>query len=228
MKQKAFALTVLLVFILLTAVLLWQFMPLVSHYVQHPDLFREKIDQFGFAGRLIFIAAVFVQIIFAVIPGEPFEILAGYAFGSVEGTILCLLASTLGSMAVFALVRKFGIKLVGALFSKKDLREVRFLKSTPKRNYIFFLIFALPGTPKDLLSYFAGLTDMRWTSWLIICSVGRIPSVVTSAIGGSALGEKEYLYAIIAFVVTLCLSAIGLGIYKFICKQRDKHNKDAA
>ena len=80
----------------------------------------------------------------------------------------------------------------------------------------------IPGTPKDLLSYFAGLTDISLTHWLLICSVGRLPSLVTSTIGGDALGTSDYGFAVIVFAVTLIISLLGLLIYKHICDRREK------
>lgn len=55
----------------------------------------------------------------------------------------------------------------------------------------------VPGTPKDLLCYFAGLTDLSWGKWLLLCTVGRLPSVLTSTIGGDALGVKDYQFAML-------------------------------
>ena len=70
-----------------------------------------------------------------------------------------------------------------------------------------------PGTPKDLLTYCAGLTTLPITTWMLICSVGRIPSVITSTLGGHALSEGNYVYAAIVFGVTALLCGGGLWLY---------------
>ncbi len=137
-----------------------------------------------------------------------------------EGTILCIVAATVGSICVFLLVRKFGEKLVEVFFPQKKLRDLRFLKSSPRRDFLFLVIFAVPGTPKDLLSYFAGLTDIRFPVWLLICSFGRIPSVITSTIGGDALGTQNYFFAAAVFAITLAVSGLGLLAYNAFCKRR--------
>ena len=132
-----------------------------------------------------------------------------------------------GSILVFLLVRRFGMRLVGVFFSRDKLNSLRFLRSTPKRDFLFLLIFMLPGTPKDLLSYFAGLTDIRFPVWLLICSFGRIPSIITSIVGGDALGEGNYTYAILVFAVTLAVSGVGLFVYNQIClKHAGKTKKE--
>ena len=190
-------------------------------FASEPEQFQAWVDSNGLWGRLAYMGMVIVQVIIALIPGEPFEIAAGYAFGALEGTLLCLLASTLGSLLVFALVRRFGLRLVQIFFSKEKLQTLRFLRTSPRRDYLYLLIFMIPGTPKDLLCYFAGLTDVRFPVWLIICSLGRLPAIVTSTVGGSALSAKNYWTAVAVFVLTFALSGLGLLIYNDICK---RHN----
>ena len=112
-------------------------------------------------------------------------------------------------------------------FSRKKLSELKFLQTTPKRNFLFLIIFAIPGTPKDLLCYFAGLTDMKLWLWLLISSLGRLPSLVTSTVGGDALGTESYLLAIIVFAATVLISGLGLLVYRIICKKHEKtHAED--
>lgn len=186
--------------------------PLVK-FASEPEKFRAWVDSHGVLGRLGFMGMVILQVVVALIPGEPFEIAAGYAFGTFEGTVLYLIAAALGSVIVFLLVRKFGVKLVEIFFEADKLKKLRFLKTSPRRSILFLLIFMIPGTPKDLLCYFAGLTDLSFTSWLLICSLGRIPSVVTSTVGGDALGTGNVAFAIAVFAVTLVISVCGLLIY---------------
>ena len=153
------------------------------------------------------------------------EILGGYVFGAPEGMTLFLLASAAASTLVFWLVRRFGVKLVRVFFTDEQLEKLRFLKTKKGREFLFFLIFAMPGTPKDLLSYFAGLTDIPFGFWLLICSVGRIPSVVTSTIGGDALGDGAYRRAAIVFAITLAVTVAGMLIYQGILKQHEKRKE---
>ena len=155
-------------------------------------------------------------------PGEPLEISGGYAFGAVQGTVLCMLGAFLGSVVVFAFVRRFGRELVEVFFPKEKIESLRFLQSSPKRDLLFWIVFVVPGTPKDLLCYFAGLTDLSWGKWLLICSAGRLPSIITSTVGGSAVGGRQYLFAILVFAGTMALSAVGLLIYRGLCRRHEK------
>ena len=221
-RKKTVSIIVLIICILALCAAMWFIgKPLVA-YASSPREFTQWVSMHALSGRLVYVFSVIIQIIFAFIPGEPFEILAGYAFGAFEGTVLCLIAETLGSLAVFALVRRFGMRLVRLFFSEEKIKNIRFLKATPKRDFIFLLIFALPGTPKDLLCYFAGLTDIRFPVWFIICSLGRVPAIITSTLGGSALLEKNYIFAAVVFALTLAISGLGLLLYNYICKKRSK------
>lgn len=197
-------------------------------FVSEPEMFREWVDTHGIWGRICYVGMMALQVFVALIPGEPFEIGGGYAFGAVEGTLLCLAGATLGSFVVFFLVRKLGSKFVEVYFPLEKINSLKFLKDSKKRDILLFVLFALPGTPKDLLCYFAGLTDIGLLEWAVICSLGRLPSIVTSTVGGSALGNKNYTAAIVTFCVTALVSVFGLIIYRVLCEKRKMKKETTA
>ena len=225
-RRQLVGIAVVCIAVVASALIMWLVGAPLVRFASEPEKFRAWVDGHGFGGRIAYIGMVIFQVVIALIPGEPFEIAAGYAFGAVEGTLLCILASTLGSVAVFLLVRRFGVRLVEVFFSKDKLKSVRFLKSTPKRDMLFLIIFMIPGTPKDLLSYVAGLTDIRFPVWLMICSLGRIPSIITSTVGGNALGTQNYWFAIAVFAATMAVSGVGLLIYNRIWKRHAAREKE--
>ncbi len=199
--------------------------PMVS-LVSEPEQFREWVKSNGLWSWLIFIGMMIFQVIIALVPGEPLEIGAGYAFGAVEGTVLCVVGVTLGSLIVFGLVRKFGIRLIEVFFDFEKIKKLKFLQNEKRLSLITFIVFFLPGTPKDLLTYFVGLTNISISKFILIISVARLPSIITSTVGGSALGVKEYEFAVIVFAATIVLSLLGLLIYNKICGRKAKKNKD--
>lgn len=166
---------------------------------------------------------VIFQVVIALVPGEPLEIGAGYAFGAVEGTILVVIGITLGSIMVLGLVRKFGVKLVEVFFDIEKIKNLKFLQDEKRLDFITAVVFFLPGTPKDLLTYAVGLTDIKFSRFLLIVSVARFPSVITSTIGGSALGMANYKFAIIVFALTAVISLAGIAIYNYICRKKGKN-----
>ncbi len=221
-NQKLTAVLAIVIFVFVMAVLTWLIGGPVLRFAGEPERFRLWVEHTGSAAPLAYMGLVIAQILVALIPGEPLEIAGGYAFGAVGGTLLCLLGATLGSILVFALVRKFGVKLFEVFFPIEKLRSLRFLRSSKKRDLLFLIVFMIPGTPKDLLCYFAGLTDIRFGVWLIICSLGRLPSIVTSTLGGDALGTEKYIMAAVVFAATLAVSAAGLAVYKRLGRSEEE------
>lgn len=219
-KKIAGAAVILLFFGLAAALFFTVGQPLVR-FLSEPELFRAWVDAHGAWGRLAFVGMVALQVIVAVIPGEPFEIGAGYAFGLWEGTALCLLGETLGTLAVFLFVRRFGTRAVELFFPLEKLRELKFLKNTKKLHLMTFLVFFIPGSPKDVLTYFLGLTEMKLLPCLLLTGLGRIPAVITSTIGGDALGLQNYQFAILVFAVTVVISLAGLLVFRRLCRREE-------
>ncbi len=211
------------VFVLLTLAIAWFVGRPLIHYIQEPEKFQAWVDSAGPMGRLYFLGIQILQVVIAIIPGEPIELGAGYAFGAVEGTLLCMAGTVIGSMMVYFFVRRFGVKAVEIFFPIEKIENLRFLNTAKKRDALMFLLVFIPGTPKDLLAYFAPLTGMGPWTWLFITAVARIPSVVTSTIGGGALGVQNYVFAVIAIGVTLLISGVGLLIYRHICARHAEH-----
>ena len=219
--KKLLSILSLILFVVFMVVVFWFAGRPMIKLVESPDTYRAWIKGKGILAQISFIGMVFFQVIVAIIPGEPLEICAGYAFGALEGTVLSLIGIALGSAVVFLLVRTLGVKLVEVFFPIEKIQSMRFLKDSKKRNTLVFIIMLIPGTPKDLLSYFVGLTEMKLSEWLIITTIARIPSVATSTIGGNALGEGNYITAITVFAVTAVVSILGILIYNAISKKRE-------
>ncbi len=218
-SKRVLSVCSIIAFIVFCAVVGWFVGKPMVQLVSEPEKFRAWVDSNGIMGKIYYVLMVMFQVIIAFVPGEPLEIGAGYAFGAVEGTLLCLVGIILGSLLVFWLVRKFGIKLVEVFFTFEKIKSAKFLQNRKKVAVIVFLMFFLPGTPKDLLTYFVGLTDIKTKEFFIIATFARIPSVITSTIGGSFLGTQKYTFAIVVFAVTLVISAVGWCVYSRMSKE---------
>ena len=201
---------VVIVFAGLT-MLLWR--PLVS-FASNPEILRVWMQDLGIWGILIFGIFNFLQVVFAVIPGGPFELAAGYILGVVPGTLLCDITMTISSVVVFLLVRKFGIRFVELFVSRRQIENMGFLKDNQKVQSVLFFIFLLPGTPKDMVTYLAGLTNLSLKSWIFICFVGRFPAILLTALGGSALGNAKYGIVAVVIVVFAVAYLAGMRLYR--------------
>lgn len=193
---------------------LWLLGPPLLRLFEEPEKFRAWVDGKGIWGQLAFVGMVVVQIIVAMIPGEPLEIAAGYAFGAVEGTVLCVLGTVIGSSLVFWFVRLVGMRAVEVFFSRSQIERLPFFRQPGKLELLAFILFFIPGTPKDLMTWAIGLTPMRFSRWMLIAIVARLPSVLTSTVGGSALGSENYWFAAGVFLFTGLISMAGILLYR--------------
>lgn len=212
----------LVLFLVLSGLVCWFAGRPLIRFMNQPELFRQWVDQQGLWAPVAFVGMVVLQVVVAIIPGEPLEIAAGYAFGALEGTLLCILGTWIGGLMVFLLVRRFGTRAVEVFFPLEKLHELRFLKNEKKLTFWVFIVFFLPGTPKDVLCYFVGLTKLPLRTWLLVSAVARIPSIVTSTVGGDALGMQNYTFAAAVFAATLAISGAGILIYRVICRRQEK------
>lgn len=217
-QQKLVWLLALMIFAVFCAAVGWYIGVPMIEMARAPAQFRAWVDSHGVLGRILFVAMVVIQVLVAFIPGEPVELLAGYAFGAVEGTLLTLLGFLIGSWLIFLLVRRCGVRLVEVFFSQKQIVQLRFLKNPQKTQILAFILMSVPGTPKDFLSYFAGLTPMTLKQWLGIVAIARLPSLLTSTVTGAAAGDENYLLSAVMLCLTLFMSLIGIVYYRHLTK----------
>lgn len=195
-------------------------------YIKDPTLLRERIGDHYVIGALFMVLISAVQVIVALVPGEFVEISAGYIFGSVWGSVLCLIGIVLGSCITILLVRRFGLKFVYVFYPKEKLDDLPILNDPTKRNLLVFILFVIPGTPKDLFTYAIGLTNMSIPLYVALTTAARFPSVILSTLSGDAVGTKNYTSAIIFIIVTAIVSGIGILIYRAISKRHKENPKN--
>lgn len=193
--------------------LCWRYLPDVYAWLSNPDAVHAYVEQHAVLSRLAIIGVNTLQIVLAILPGEPIELASGYAFGFREGTAACLVASAVGSSLVYWAVRRWGWKVMGLFFTREQFERFSWLKDARKLELIMLVIFLIPGTPKDFLTYFAGLMRMRFGAVLAIATVGRIPSIVTSTVAASAFGAGEYGIMVVSMVIAVLLAGLGAIAY---------------
>lgn len=197
-----------------TALLCWEYLPGLLAWLADARAVRAFVADHAFASRLTMLGINIVQVLLAFLPGEPVELASGYAFGFWEGTALCLVASGLATSAIYWATRRWGWKLVGLFFDRSLFDRFSWLKSAKRLELIMLIVFLIPGTPKDFLTYFAGLTNMRFLPVVLIATFGRIPSIVTSTITASAVGSGNWPLVACALVASALLLAVGGLMYR--------------
>lgn len=212
-KQRRWRIALTAAAMLVITVLAWMLAQPMLRFLSEPERFRDWIRAHGAFGVAAFMLMNMLQVLVAVIPGGPFSIAAGYAFGPLWGTVICLAATTASSLLVLLIVRRWGGAAVRFL-SGKDPEELGLLQKLDRAELVFLLVFLIPGSPKDVLSYAAGLMNISVPSWLVINLIGRIPGILLSTLGGDKLMSGNYLLA--AGLTLLCgaLYIVGMLVYK--------------
>lgn len=175
--------------------------------------------------KWVFVAIRAFQTVIKIIPAEPLEIGSGVLYGKWVGMLLCILGTMLGSLVIIALTRVFGRRLVEVFIPIEKINSLRFLQNK-KRVYIsLFLIYLLPGTPKDILTYAAGITDIDMKKFLLVTGIARIPSILVSTWCGEQLIEQNYTLAVIIFAATTVATILCSFIYKKILAPSEKKDE---
>lgn len=190
---------------------------------QGQTMFKEKINNSGFIGILMLFGLQFAQIFLFIIPGEPIEILAGVCYGSICGTIFIMISTAIISIFMYFLVHKLGKKFIYDFVSKKKIEKIennKVLKNQKTIRFIIFILFFIPGTPKDLLTYIAALLPIKPVEFVIISTLARIPSIISSTLAGASLFEGNWQFSFISYGVTFLIVAIMVLIIKIFDKNK--------
>lgn len=162
-----------------------------------------------------------VQIFLPILPGEPVEVLAGMSYGPIGGLLVIFLGAFLSSLIIFFTVRKFGRGFLYSFISKEKIEKMENSKmfSDPKKVYtILFILFFIPGTPKDLFVYVAGLLPIKPVKFLLISTFARFPSIISSTIAGSNLVDGNWVVIGVTYGITFAFA--GIILYFFNRKEK--------
>jgi uncharacterized membrane protein YdjX (TVP38/TMEM64 family) len=184
------------------------------------ELFRSKdelrvyVESWGNMAPVAFIVLQTLQVVIAPIPGELTGAVGGFIFGAVPTLFYSTAGLTLGSVLAFIAARIMGLPIVKMVVSPETLEKFHFL--TERRGAVLALVlFAIPGFPKDILCYILGLSPMGFVTFLIVCTLGRIPGTALLSYTGSAIFEENWV--LLGIVCGIC--AVALGIFYF-CRER--------
>ena len=226
--KKLIPLIVFILAMVLATVLLWPYVSALSTE-EGRDKFKAFIDNIGILGWFVTLAMQLLQIFVALIPGEPIELMLGFVWGPWLGMLTCLLGIFIGTLVIFLLVKRFGRPFVRKIVGDKDLSTYKFLSDPRKVDLTVFLLFFIPGTPKDALTYIAPLAPIKPVRYLVIATLARIPSIVTSTLLGDRIADGDYLMAVIVFAVMALITVVGIIFgNKYVSKKSGEKSSDEA
>ncbi|HYF81799.1 MAG TPA: TVP38/TMEM64 family protein [Clostridia bacterium] len=202
--QLLIRVSLLLLFISAVAITALKYSANIVYMASNPGAFKTILSSYGATGIIVFIGVQTLQVIIAALPGDLTQIAGGYIYGTLFGSIYSIIGITLGSIIVFFASRLLGYSLINLFTPKELLEKFSFLINNPKSEIAMFILFLIPGMPKDALSYLAGITPVRPMTFFMISSVARIPAIVASSYIGANLQQGNY--AVVAIVsVFACL-----------------------
>lgn len=212
-KVKIFKIFLLIVVISLIIRMIAYIFPVIKDIstLKGQIAFRDKVQNTGIYGMLSLFGLQMAQIFLIFLPGEPIEILAGMCYGAIGGTIFIMVSAFLISTAIFLLVKKFGRKFVYNFCEEKEVAKLvknKLFKNPKKVELIIFIMFFIPGLPKDILVYIAGLLPIKASRFLVISSLARFPSVISSTLAGANLIMGNWKFGIILYAGVLITVAI--------------------
>lgn len=184
-------------------------------------LFKEKIDQFGIFGIVILFGLQLAQIFLIILPGEPIEIFIGMCYGTLLGTTFITISAAIITALIVLVVKKFGRKFVYEFCPQEKIEKIensKMFKNHKRLEWIMIILFLLPGTPKALLVYVGALLPIDPYKFIIISTLARFPSVISSTLAGSNLLVGNWHLSIAVYLLTFAI--VGSAI--FIINKFDK------
>ncbi len=216
-KKRLLAVILLLLFVAGCA-LLWR-SGLIQRLSDRKHLV-EMLRSAGVKGPLLCIGVQAAQVIIFVIPGEITQFAAGYVFGVWLGFLYSVIGIALGSAFNFWFARVVGRPTLERLIHRETMAKVDRALNNAKGKSALFVLFLLPGMPKDAMAYGAGLSNMNLVEFVVVTGLARSPALLASILLGSQAYRHDYRSMIITGVVVV-LAILGYYFY-----ERNRNKKE--
>ena len=163
---------------------------------------------------LILVLLQIAQIVCSFLPGQPIQFASSYLYGLLGGYVITILGALIGCWITYLLASFLGRDALHLLFGQARVNDYMEKLNSGRAYTIIFLIYLIPGIPKDLVSYVAGISDIKLVPFLVVSTLGRTPGVIESLLIGMFWAQKNYLGVGIVAVV-------ALGLLVFCIKYRE-------
>ncbi len=176
--------------------------------------FQQQIASLGLRGWGLLLAIQYIQIVLAFIPGGPIQIVAGALYGPWGGMATSLLGTVLASATVFGLVHRYGRRIITLFVDEQDILRYTFISDGKRLEQLVLLLFIIPGTPKDALTYLFALTPLSMGRFMFLSILARIPGVLTSTLAGDSIIQGDFIKAGMYFAGITAISLGGMLLHK--------------
>jgi len=200
----------LIVFISIITYLSIKYVPVITHLASKPEDFKLFLLSFGSKNVFIFVLLQILQVVIGPIPGELIQIAGGYMYGIWVGTLYSLLGISLGSIIAFLIARILGYPILKNFIPSSQIDRFAFFINGSQGELATFLLFLIPGVPKDILTYLAGFTPMKPFNFIIIATLARFPGILISSYIGANIGDHHLKRVAIACTLALILFLVGI------------------
>lgn len=163
----------------------------------------------------ILIALQILQVIICIVPGQPIQFAASYMFGIAKGYLISVTGAVIGAFIAFYISGLLGKDAVCTLFGREKVEDYRRKLNSGRGLMAVLLIYLIPGIPKDLTAYAAGISDMRIRPFLLVSTIGRSPAMLGSLLIGHFFSRGNYKAVAALAVITVILLII------FFIKRKD-------
>lgn len=184
------------------------------HIFADKDRLLSFIEEHRSYAVLIFIGLQVLQVVVAILPGEVTGFVGGIFFGPLWGIIFSTAGLTIGSLIAFNIARLLGRPIVDIVVRQETVKRFDYVMKH-KGLFLAFLLFLIPGFPKDILCYLLGLGHMRQGEFLIVSTSGRLLGTILLTIGGAFFRDERYG----AFFTIIGIS-IGIVLIVLIYRER--------
>ncbi|GAA0719535.1 TVP38/TMEM64 family protein [Clostridium malenominatum] len=183
---------------------------------------KKFLDSFGPLAKIVFILLHIIQVVIFMIPGEIIQTAGGYVFGTWRGTLLSIIGINIGVSILFLLTKRYKESLVNKLIPQAFRERVEKILNSKRITLIVFLVYLLPGIPKDGLVLVCGLSRINFKNFMIYSTLGRMPALIMSSYYGQnlALGNKSIV--VIVTIIIVGVFTLGLIFKEFIFKRLEK------
>jgi uncharacterized membrane protein YdjX (TVP38/TMEM64 family) len=213
-KNRIRIIIVLLIFVISTVVLTILFWGFIQDLMEeeYREMLSYWVKSHGITGVAFLFGIQVLQIFIAMIPGGPIQIIAGMAYGTWGGFAIIVAGCIFTSTLIFFIVRKFGLPLLRRFVGEKDLNTWKFLKDSKRTARLVFILFLIPGMPKDLLTWLAPLTNLTLPTFVVLSTLARMPAILLSTIIGDSILKENWILTISLFLGIGLAGLLGLHL----------------